>query len=340
MLFMMLTLVGCHGSRPEPIRHADRLSMWSEFVDADSVESRMAQAAELGVNVNLAIKAGEVDILAPGCEAAAAHDVQLMLWPLLSEEDGYWPNQGNASAYRAFVNELLGKVSHDCPQLFGVAVDMEPPLQTMDALTAPNADIVEMVSMLVDGIDEQAFASGRETMASVCADIQAAGLHCRLTTLPMLVDDLADGDEGIAKALHIPIRDVGWDSLGFQVYRSLFETYALDEDAVFTSGLVASYVADIKGEWGGRAAIDLGTTGGGMVEHGGLDSAEQMQADIAAALYGGVDIGRISVYSLEGLDDYADASDWVVIPSPTASVPTSATTDVRTLIQTLDLAVE
>ena len=317
--------------------------MWLEFVDTDDVASRIEQAASLGVSVNMALVEQHHDrhYLQTACAAAERADVQLTVWPLLTEVDGYWPNQANAASYRSWATRLLGWSDAVCPNLDGIAVDLEPPIAMMESLTADGGlDPVAATEVLLADLDLAEFEAGRAAFADLCTEVHARGLRCKLTTLPFVVDDRLDGDEDIAKALRIPVEGVGWDSLSFQVYRSLFQTYALDDTAEFTSGLVTSYADDIVEFWGSRAAIDLGTTAGGMVEHGGLDSPEAMQQDYAAALGAGIAVDRISLYSLEGLDGHPDPSAWVAVPEPATPRSDAATDDLRGLIQALDLAID
>jgi hypothetical protein len=340
---ILLTLWGCQRGF-EPVRRDDQMSAWMEFVDPGEYPSRLTSAAALGLTVNAALVRGthDADDLAALCEAAADADVALRLWPLLSEEEGYWANQQNATAFVLWMQELRSWARRDCRHLDGFLVDLEMPLDrtvTLQALIAEGASALEVATFLLEGIDEGRFEAARATYADEVARIQADGLTCQVTALAMLADDLEDGDETLAQALWTPVLGIPWDRVSVQVYRSLFDTYfsaALDDpEQRFGPGLAGSYAATMVEAYGVRASIDLGTTGVvGVGVSEGL-SADELQDDIAAALAAGVPVGGIALYSLEGLDD-VDAEAAATVPAPRSAEVDPAAAEIRSLFADLD----
>ena len=175
--------------------------------------------------------------------------------------------------------------------------------------------------------------------AASVSDIQGQGLRCTASTLAMAADDVLDGDETIAKALWTPIGGIDWDRVSFQVYRSMFDdefAMALDDpDQEFTAGLVTSYATDIVAHYGDRASIDLGTTGSGISDHGGVEP-DELQADIAAALAAGIEVGATVIYSMEGTDDHVNPAAYFAVPAPQSAALDPATEEIRALFATLD----
>ena len=330
----------------QPLRHEDRLTAWVEFVEDDEAAARVAFASDNGLNLNLAMKQDEHDRdrLRAWCEAAEAGVVAIRLWPLVAEEDGYWANQANAQLYMDWALQLVEWSREDCSRLDGVAVDMEFPIERafeLQELMGEDGSVTDLVDFFMGGIDEDLFEQSRTIFDASAEQIQAEGLTCTVSTLAMAADDVLDGDETIAHALWTPIDEIGWDRVSFQVYRSLFDdqfSAALDDpEQRFTSGLVSSYADDIVAHFGDRASIDLGTTSGGISDHGGLESAAELQADLAASLASGIDVGATMIYSLEGTDDRDDTpSDWFAIPTPQSADPDAATEEIRALFATLD----
>jgi len=349
-----LLLTGCPASegddddsapaRFDPLRHEDRLGVWVEFVEDDEAEARVAFAAANGLNVNLAMKQGDHgrDRLRTWCQAAEAHDVAFRVWPLVAEEDGYWANQANVGIYTCWAEEMVAWSLEDCPRLDAVAFDMEYPIERafeLQELMDEGGSVTDLVEFFMGGIDEEAFEASREVFAASVADLQDQGIRCTTSTLAMVADDVLDGDETIAQALWTPIEGIGWDRVSFQIYRSMFDdefAVALeDSDQEFTAGLVTSYATDIVAHYGDRASVDLGTTGSGISDHGGVEPAE-LQADIAAALAAGVEVGATVVYSLEGTDGHADPASYFSVPTPQAAEVDPATEEIRALFATLD----
>jgi len=326
----------------EPIRHEDRYSAWVEF--HPDLDDAVLDAAAWGLDLNLAMQKGEHDLdrFTSTCALAAEHEVGLKVWPLLPEEDGYWPNQGNAPAFAAWTRELVAVAAEDCQTLDGVVIDMEMPIERaeeLEQLVAEGADELAVASFLVETIDEEGFATAKEDYRALVDELREQGLRTHLTTLPMLADDLHDGDETLALALWTPVMDVGWDIVSVQVYRSFFQTTLAsaleDPEQQFTAGLVTSYADDMFEHFGDRAGLDLGTTGAvGIGVHDGL-STEELQEDLAAAT-AFVAADHVAIYSLEGLDEHADPGAAVRHPAANAVEPDPATLEIRELFATLD----
>ena len=338
-MWWVLLLLGC---KAEPLRYEDRMSAWLEFAATGDLDYHMNFAGENKLNVNIAIQEGHHDrsFLQDACDAADSYDVSLRLWPILQEEDGYWPNQGNSAEFRLWVDQLLEWSKKDCRRLEGIAVDMEMPydrMQTWIGLqNAEEPDIVAMATFFVDGIDEEAFERARTDFSELADELHELDLSCYLTGLPMLVDDALDGDEDIALALWTPIEEVDWDAMSFQVYRSMFQSFYGDDDTVFTPGLITSYADDIVTLYGERGALDLGTTVEGVISADGFEDPDDLQADISAALAASVSVDRITLYSLEGVDERGDAAFWVQIPDAVEAPEDDATAEVRGLITAMD----
>lgn len=343
LLIAIACLTGCPSAPPDPapLRHDDRLHAWLEFTSPEEVDAQMAAAADLALDVRVAVIEGQhdLDFVEAACAAAEAHDVALMLWPLLDVAEGYWPNQSNAVAFVEWATTLADAVPTRCPRLDGIVVDMEMPIDRSEMLTGDGLSLTERLTTLVDGADPEAFEAARGVYRDFVEAMHARDLRVAVTTLPMLIDDELDGDEGIAWALWTPVQDIPWDRASFQVYRTLFAEYAtafLGSESTFGPGLVTSYGEHIAAFWDGAASIDLGTTGLGMVEHGGMTDPQELQEDIAAALAAGIPLQAINVYSLEGLLLHDDPPAWVGTPSATAGPEEPAVEQIRDIVQGLD----
>ena len=341
---VLLSLMACGGFAP--VHHEDRASVWVEFVPATELPLRVAQAASLGVDANVAFERGlhTEDDLRATCQAAADADVALLLWPLLPEDEGYWANQENADAFADWTRALVGWARRHCRRVDGVVIDLEMPIDRMRQLEAVVADgggAVQVAAVLLSSVDEAAFEHARDVFAELTVELHGEGLRVELTALPVLADDVLDGDEGIAQALGTPVNGIDADAISLQVYRSsfdaLFAPALADPTMRFGPGLITSYAATATATWGDRAGLDLGLTGPvGFDDSGGLASAAELQVDVAAALAAGSPVGRIAIDSLEGLDGKEDVADWLAVPAPLEPPADPATDEIRGLFATLD----
>lgn len=318
------------------------MTVWAEFLALEDVEADLAFAGSHGLNVNVAVVRGETtdEYLRAVCETAERHDIGLVWWPVLAREDGYWPNQGNVDVFLPFVDELLDRRDALCPRLDGIVVDMEMPIQRIEMLSEmreSGAPITEIAGWALSGIDVVAFDRARGLFDEAGQRVRARGLRWTVTTLPMNLDDYRDGDQTVAHVMWTPIEGITWDNVSFQVYRSLFDAqFPPESGEPYTAGLVTTYATTAVERWAELAGVDLGTTGSGIGIETGIVSADEMQSDIAAALAAGIEPGRIAIYSLEGLRDKADRSDWVRLPAPRAAPPTATDEGARSTFSLLD----
>jgi hypothetical protein len=343
-----LACSGCPTSSDEPVTpivHEDRMRAWVEFADAETLDEHLDFAEQHDLSLNVALIEGTHDwvYLRNLCRGAEERELALRLWPLLSDEEGYWANQQNADAFSEYVRVLAAWAGQDCPRLEGVVIDLEMPLDRaleMEGIFAGEGGVTDLVEFLVDGVDEAAFEAARVQYSTLVDDLHDKGLHVSASTLPMVLDDLEDGDESIAHALWTPLRGIDWDVVSFQVYRSTFDSIfsagLSDPEATFTSGLITSYADSAVIFYGDKAAIDLGTTGSGVGTEVGLDGPDELQADMAAALYAGIPQEQIHIYSLEGIMADDNPSAWLIDPLPHHAEVDEATEEWRALMATLD----
>ena len=336
--------LGCTSgdSDSEPTEEAP-LQAWLEFTDVGEVPKHLRAAAHFRLDIRLAVQAGAHDqvFIETACAAAASHGMRLTLWPLLAEEDGYWPNQSNAEAFSEWALEVLDWTPN-CDALQAVVVEMNMPMDRRDIWMGDEiGSTADRVALLEKGMNETAFLAAKDVYKDWIAAVRSRHptIEVHLSTLPMLVDDHLDGDESIAMALWTPVEGLDWDRVSFQVYRTVFSAYSaslLGTEAVCGPGLVSSYAADIIDLCGDRAAIDVGATGPDKWGHGGMTEPGELQEDIAAALDAGIPLNAIHIDSLEGLVDQDDPHAWVAIPEPSAASDEAAVDSIRDWIQDFD----
>lgn len=346
-LYAWLPFAGCGADAPEPISHPERITVWAEFMEVEDIDPWFAFAGAGGLNVNVAVKEDLHDrsFLRAVCQAAEDNGLALRLWPLLSQPDGYWANQQNVELFVAYVQTLRGWAAKDCPRLEGFVVDLEMPYDRAMELEdqfSQGGSVGDLLNFLLLGIDEDRFETARLRFTDLVEDLGARGYLVSASTLPMIVDDAADGDETIAKALWTPVQGVPYDKISFQVYRTHYDAVwgqaIADEPVSFPSGLITSYADSIVTHFGEQGAIDLGIVGSaGVSDLPGMTDAAQLQGDLAAALAAGIPAGRIQVFSLDGLFEMEDRAAWVTLPAPVAAPVDASTLEIRELFNSLDL---
>ncbi len=312
-LAALLVLAACGTDPPPPGERPDAL--WSEFLDDGEVEAQLPWVAAQGADLYLAVRQDRIGD-AGLASLIRACDGGVRIWLLLSDEDGYWPNEHNVAATRDAVMRLADW--RDAEQLpfdwvtFDLEMSLERTREIADLIATEGA--IAAVDAMKAGRDPDAFVAHKAEMTALVADVQARGLRVAAVTYPMVLDDGGDGDTDIEDELDVPVFDVGYDEVSFMVYQSLL--YDLsgewhDEDVIY------SYATTARELLGDRAAIALGIVGSVGIEPVAMPypDADALVADRAAARGAGVD--RVSVYSLDGMIEQSSPDAWMVQAPPT-----------------------
>ena len=231
---------------------------------------------------------------------AAARGVEVRLWPLLPEAQGYWPNETNLAAFDAYVGTILTWLADNKLTASAIVYDMEPAITYSKAIEKTYAKgLGAVVALMRTHLDRAAHAKARATLTASVKRVQAAGLRAQCVTFPQVLDDIKDGDDDLQDALDIPVRGVPFDEVSFMVYQS---TYARSVGSWIGPDLIRDYAAQARAAYGDRGTIALGVVGlGGVMSEGShlyLDP-QLLRQDVAAALH--AKIARVEIFSLDGM---------------------------------------
>lgn len=302
-------------------------AVWAEHLPLDEVHRALPTLARLGLAVHLAWPAHGDD--AEHLELASeglARGVSVRPWLLLPEGAGYWAGAENATVYADAARRWMSRwLAAGLPPTTWV-VDMEPPHARVLALDGLLKGQLRAVPELWRRLRREApadLAPARMVYEALVDDALAASFSPWLTTLPMVVDDLAHGRQTFCRWLGLPVMGPRWSVVSLQVYRTLFDD-ALPprlRSVGFGSGLVTHYGELARKVFGARAGLDLGLIGGGVLPHSGrYASPTALAADLAAARLAGVPAHQVSVFSLEGAlgRHPPDGEAWLAPPAQVA----------------------
>lgn len=319
------------------------VGVYSEFLDAGEVEAQLPMLRRQRVSVTLAVPASRIGDpeLASLLRRAAGAGVALRLWPVLERDQGYWPNETNMELFTSEVSRLLGWLDDEGLVAEAVVYDLEPALEYSErirVLDPMNRD--EIIALMESHLDAGAFEEARALLAASVAEVQAAGLRAVCITFPQVLDDLVDGDDDLQDALDIPVRGVPFDEVGLMVYQTQFAQAAGEW---IGPPLISAFAVDAAAHFGEAAVIALGKVGdAGIFEAEGeiYQSPEALAADVAAA--GAEGIGRVEVYSLDGMVEGGDPEPWLdaTITDPEPGGHSSSADLVRFFVQGLDSSLD
>ncbi|MBI4700846.1 MAG: hypothetical protein HY744_06735 [Deltaproteobacteria bacterium] len=305
---------GC-GAEPAalpPAVASPALALWSEFLSDAEVRAALPLLAKEGAALYLALSAARIGdpALAALLRDAAGAGVPVRAWLLLSEQDGYWANEHNASEVRAAALAFADWREAEALPVGWLIFDLEMALERSRAVSEAieQEGLVAGLEKIKEGRDPASFAAHRQQYFELVAELQARGLRVMGVTYPMVLDDAADGDDDIQDELDVPIGGVPWDEASFMVYQSLI--YDLS-GSWHGPDVIYSYARSAVEQHGARAAVALGIVGQAGIDPVSMPypDASTLLRDHAAARAGGA--GSISIYSLDGLLQQDDPGAWL-----------------------------
>jgi hypothetical protein len=229
-------------------------------------------------------------------EAATARGIEVRPVPVISADEGYFPNAYNHESYGRAVRELVRQWKARGLEPTTLLVDMEPPRELTEALSS-----LDLVKAAPDEhIDRPRFAAGTEAYVQLVDELHAEGFRVAITTQASLLADYRDGDDDLRQYFNVVIEGPAWDELEFQLYRSAYTRQAPGLGPHFVYDFARAAQARFPGKQLGFA---IGVTHPGPIfpDTQTLGSGEELRKDVAAARAAGVSREHIGVYNLKGV---------------------------------------
>lgn len=276
------------------------------------IQDTLPSLAELHMSIIVAIQPSQLQSfgLVSLVREANRLNVNVLLWPLLEKEDGYWPNETNVTKFSSQVREILQWLKQENLKANAIVYDMEPAFQYSKALeTAFAQGVSSTLELMRAHLDPNEFSEAKQQYIDSVQEVQNAGLKAECVTFPMVLDDLQDNDSDLQDALDIPVDDIPWDKISFMVYQS---TFADSVGSWIGPGLIRSYAASAYSKYGERAAVALGIVGNASVmneESKRYADPNILKEDIAAAI--AENIKQIEIFSLDGMIETAQLNNWL-----------------------------
>jgi hypothetical protein len=266
------------------------------------VREALPMLDEAKVSVALMVQAHKLDVAEESdaffklVEDIVARGLQVVPVPVLSADQGYFPNATNVDTYVPVVRKLVsGWKEHGLDPTM-LVVDMEPPRELTEALGS--LDLAKAVPK--DHIDRDRYAAGAAAYAALADELHAAGWKVGVTTQASLLADYRDDDDDLRQYFNVVLDGVKWDQIDFQLYRSAYESQAPGLDSYFVYDFARTAIAQYPGI---TVGVGLGLTHPGPVFPGTntFASSKSLRDDVEAAVAAGVKREQITVYNLKGI---------------------------------------
>ena len=220
---------------------------------------------------------------------------------------------------------------------------MEMPLARAQrfAELAVALDLAGLTSFMREGINRSQYAEATGIYRALVDYLHSGGFRVELSTLTQVLDDYADGDDGLRQAMNIPVSGISWDVCTFQLYRTLNSFVLGGTLGPTTAYYVFDYARIARQLFGGRAGVGLGMTDPGDLAPTApsYNNPSELREDIDAASLAGIARQNIGLYNLRGIVRRTPSGDWFPARSafsfpPLPDLPTVLT---HTTSRTLDL---
>ena len=291
------------------------LRFWVEHLDAcETVERALPLLEEYGAGVCIAtFERSLTESNAAALRTLGQAGLQVGLWPLLSLEQGYFPNERNVAAYDSHVRRVIEWAEENgaVPDL--LAVDLEIPIDQMNSLLDRSrpGGLKRLVDTMRDNRDPARYLRAKSCLNELNFWLHARGIRTIVALLPWVALEIEGDSELLQDLMETPVTGIGWDILSPMWYSSMFPG--------LTGGAITERDADwlgydsclwLKTRHPARAGVSLGVTGTGVLgDEQAFTNPEGLMVSVRAALSAG--IRDISIYNLEGVLDSDDPAAWL-----------------------------
>jgi hypothetical protein len=268
----------------------------------DEVMNALPMLQEAGVSLNFIIQAhklaipAEMDAVFALVDDAEKRGLSVLPTPVVSADDGYYPNATNFEIVGPVVRELIKQWQARGLEPTMLYIDMEPSRDLVQALSS--LDLAKAVPK--DHIDRERYAAGVQSYAALVDELHAAGWKVAVTTQASLLADYDDGDDDTRQYFNVILDGPKWDQMDFQLYRSAYTSQVPGLDAFFVYTFGKKALATFPNT---RVGVSLGLTHPGPIypDTPTYKSAASLREDVQAAIAAGFQREQITVYNLKGV---------------------------------------
>ena len=278
------------------------LRVWCEFLSVR--EARRPETLDLlqagPLHPIWAVRPGDdLEALAGLVQSFRGRGLEVGIWPLLDQQDGYWPSVRNAGLFAEHVGRLVERLEARGAAPDWVAFDLEPPFRPGDGV---GSTILRALGRAVTGgVGDGAFDQALETYRRLLGELASRDIATLGIATPPPVFDL-EGDRTLwQRLLETPWSNLPWDRAGFMAYGSMLAGYSAGLLSVADARAVYyDFCRRMHSYFGRRSHVSVGVTGTGVYgDEPVYTSADELALDVSAARAAGID--DIAVFCLEGL---------------------------------------
>ncbi|MBL8683045.1 MAG: hypothetical protein JNK05_28015 [Myxococcales bacterium] len=294
-----------------------RNALWSELLPLEIVRdpATLRLVARFGLELRLACFAETTsfDELALTLERARAHDVEVALWPMLSNDEGRWASAHNGEAFARNARRVIAEMRARSCAVRALMVDIEPPIDVMSRwLARAKARVPRRTdgaaTPSVPEIEQR--LEGDRALVALFDELIDEGVRVGAAVVPTHVLGGTVG-RGLEWLLGLPNDDVAYEPASSMLYSSMMEGYSRGWiSRMRAKSLLERGAKRAVSRFGSRAEISLGVVGtGALGDEPTYRDVRELHEDVEIARSAGV--SRLALFDLRGVLERSSPEAWL-----------------------------
>lgn len=246
----------------------------------------------------------ETGAMADALAAMSRRGLRVGLWPLLLDEEGYWPSVKSAPAFEARVEAALSFANEAGADIRTVAIDLEPPLEELKVLLEGSGPA--RWSFIARQRKDDAGVFER-----LARSLAGRGIETIAAVLPPVLLDLDRRRPFWESVLGTPATSVPWNVVSPMLYTTMIAALLPSRSTHSARGILFAGADRLARSVGGaRASVSLGLVGTGKLgTEPTYDRPASLALDVGAARAAGIE--DLALFALEGVLERGPPERWL-----------------------------
>ena len=265
----------------------------------------------------LAVRPWNLAELPETAKKLAGEGIDLVVWPMLSDEEGRWANATNAESFARFCESTLDVVT---PR--ELMIDLEPPFAEAKTLAAsPARGVIELAA------GARGYRESERVLSALVKRLRLRGVASSCAVWPLIALD-PPNERHWQEILGTPVDALEIDHVSVMVYTSIIEGWSRGtvrrDDAL---ALLGGASERIEKRWGSRGSVSLGCVGIGAFEDEPVyRNPSELAEDVARVKRAGCN--EIALFDLGGVLAREPAEAWLdALATPASEAPNNREAD-------------
>jgi len=282
---------------PEQTQQRMKIAFYAEFLKLEELQKKevVDLLEKYQLKLYIATSQEMLSSLAPILKEYQNRGIEFSLWPVLSEEDGYWVQERNLRKFSQFLDRIFEWAKENRIEVKEILVDLEPKqLKELAKKKGTSGDFLRWARKTAkENIDKRRFEKSKEICREIIEKIHSHQARATVTLSNFALEEIGfSGSTAAQDFLEAPVFGLPWDRIDFQCYNS----HILERSSFSHQDLTRtlySLTVRAKKYYPGDLSFSVG-----LLDPEGF-SSQELLIDIEAVLAGGV--SKVNVYSLDGL---------------------------------------